>query len=138
MRYLGLDYGAKRIGVAISDADGGFAFPHDTIPNDYTTIDRLQRFVKEEKIGAIVLGDARAVNGAANPITADAETFAKSLETHLKLPVETVWEAWSSVEAGRFAPKGKEHDDSAAAAIILQRYLDARRKDGEAREEEEF
>jgi putative Holliday junction resolvase len=134
MRYLGLDYGAKRIGVAISDADGGFAFPRETMPNDYTSIDRLQKLVKEEGIKAVVVGDARAVNGAENAITADVEKFVQSLRTHLKLPVETVWEAWSSVEAARFAPKGKEHDDSAAAAIILQRYLDAHRPQAESEE----
>jgi putative Holliday junction resolvase len=138
MRYLGLDYGAKRIGVAISDADGGFAFPRETIPNDQSTLDRLQKFVKEENIGAVIIGDARAVNGATNPITAEADAFAKSVEKYLGLPVEAVWEAWSSIEAARFAPKGKEHDDSAAAAIILQRHLDSRRKDSEAQEEEEF
>lgn len=136
MRYLGLDYGAKRIGVAVSDAAGSFAFPRETIPNDYTAIDRLTKLVKEEGVGEIVLGDARAVSGAANPITADAENFGKMLETHLKLPVHSIWEAWSSVEAGRFAPKGKEHDDSAAAAIILQRYLD--KNQPPSGDEEEF
>jgi putative Holliday junction resolvase len=124
MRYIGLDYGAKRIGVAVSDASGGFAFPRETIPNDFTAIDRLQKLIKDEEIKAIVIGDARAVSGAANAITAEVESFAKKLESFLKLPVMPGWEAWSSVEAGRFAPKGKEHDDSAAAAIILQRYLD--------------
>lgn len=128
MRYLGLDYGKKRIGVAVSDADGGFAFPRETIPNDHTTIDRLMKLVSEEGIGAIVLGDARAINGAENPITSETEQFAKTIETHLKISVNPIWEAWSSVEAGRFAPKGKEHDDSAAAAIILQRYLDTNRQ----------
>lgn len=136
MRYLGLDYGAKRIGIAVSDAAGGFAFPRETIPNDYTAIDRLAKLVKEEGIGEVVLGDARAVSGDANPITAEAERFGKMLETYLRLPVRTVWEAWSSIEAGRFAPKGKEHDDSAAAAIILQRHLDKNRPPQE--DEEEF
>jgi putative Holliday junction resolvase len=135
MRYLGLDYGAKRIGIAISDAAGSFAFPRETMPNDQTAIDRLARLIKEEGIEEIVLGDARAISGAANPITADADAFSKKLEAHLRLPVHPIWEAWSSVEAARFAPKGREHDDSAAAAIILQRYLD---KNQPLKEDEEF
>lgn len=135
MRYLGLDYGTKRIGVAISDAARGFAFPRETIPNDYTTIDRLKKLIIEEGIGAVILGDARAVNGAENPITAEAERFAQTLKTHCKIPVEMASEAWSSVEAGRFSPKGREHDDSAAAAIILQRYLDMNTKSEEIGEE---
>jgi putative Holliday junction resolvase len=134
MRYLGLDYGAKRIGIAVSDADGGFAFPRETLPNDRTAIDRLRKVVKEEGIQAVVLGDARAANGARNPVTAEAEQFAKSLESHLRLPVHISWEAWSSMEAGRFAPKGRGHDDASAAAIILQRYLDAHRPQDDAEE----
>lgn len=136
MRYLGVDYGTKRIGIAVSDANGGFAFPRETIPNDATAIDRLARLAKEESIQEIVLGDARAVSGAANPITDEAEAFGKRLEHYMQLPVNTIWEAWSSVEAARFAPKGKEHDDSAAAAIILQRYLDKNRPPQE--DEEDF
>lgn len=136
MRYLGLDYGAKRIGIAVSDAAGSFAFPRETLPNDPSTIDRIARFAHEEKIEEVVIGDARAVSGAANPITAEAEAFSKKLEAYLGLPVHAVWEAWSSVEAARFAPKGREHDDSAAAAIILQRYLDTHQPKKE--DEEEF
>ncbi|MBL8158290.1 Holliday junction resolvase RuvX [bacterium] len=136
MRYLGLDYGAKRIGIAVSDVAGSFAFPRETIPNDYTAIDRLARLVKEEGVQEVVIGDARAVSGAENPITAESEKFAKMIEMHLRLPVHSVWEAWSSVEAARFAPKGKEHDDSAAAAIILQRHLDKNRPSQEDIDEE--
>jgi len=125
MRYLGIDYGARRLGLALSDEAGGFAFPRETIPNDTTSIDRIAEIVRKEHVGTIVLGDTRAANGTGNAVTAEADSFAKTLEAHAKVPVERVWEAWSSVEASRFAPKGKEHDDSAAAAIILQRYLDS-------------
>ncbi|OGG58569.1 hypothetical protein A2765_02490 [Candidatus Kaiserbacteria bacterium RIFCSPHIGHO2_01_FULL_56_24] len=131
MRYLGIDYGAKRIGIAISDEKGGFAFPRETIPNDFSAIDRIEKIVKQERVGAIIIGDARAVNGVENQITSETEAFAKSLEHHIRIPVHTSWEAWSSVEAARFAPKGKEHDDAAAAAVILQRYLDTLHREEE-------
>lgn len=123
MRYLGIDYGERRIGVAISDERGSFAFPKETIPNDESAIDRLSTIVNRERIGEIVIGDTRAANAEANAITAAMSEFSKKLSMHTRLPVREVWEAWSSVEAARFAPKGKEHDDAAAAAIILQRYL---------------
>lgn len=123
MRYLGIDYGAKRIGIATSDADGGFAFPKETVPNDATAIDRIYKLTVDNAIDEIVIGDARSSGGAENPITQEVESFARTLAAHIKKPVHTSWEAWSSVEAARFAPKG-EHNDSAAAAIILQRYLD--------------
>lgn len=125
MRYIGIDYGAKRIGLALSDPGAQFAFPHETIPNDATTLDRIRQVVKREGVGGIVVGDARASNGEANPITAEAETFIDSLKTHLRIPIHTVSEAWSSVEARRFAPQDAGHNDASAAAIILQRFLDS-------------
>ncbi len=129
MRYLGIDFGAKRVGISISDPQGSFAFPRETIPNDFSTIDRIAKLVKEEMIGTIVIGDSRASNGAENPITAETDAFIAALKTYMHIPIETSREAWSSVEAARFAPKGKEHDDAAAAAIILQRYLDRLQKE---------
>jgi putative holliday junction resolvase len=124
MKYLGIDYGAKRIGIATSDADGGFAFPKETIPNDATAIDRIYKLILDNAIDEVVIGDARSSGGIENTITHVVESFAHALAGHIKKPVHTSWEAWSSVEAARFAPKGSEHNDAAAAAIILQRYLD--------------
>lgn len=127
MRILGIDYGAKRIGVALSDEGAGFAFPAETIPNDVTAIDRIAKICTREGVRTIVIGDTHAANDAENAITKEANAFAASVQRFTRLPVEMVREAFSSAEAARFAPKGKEHDDAAAAAIILQRYLDARR-----------
>ena len=124
MRTLGIDYGAKRLGIALSDENGQFAFPNTTIPNDATSIDRIGQIVRHERVGKIVVGDTRAVNGVENPVTRESDAFVETLGAHTGISVARSWEAWSSVEAGRFAPKGKEHDDAAAAAIILQRYLD--------------
>lgn len=124
MRLVGIDYGSRRIGIALSDKAGEFAFPHSTIPNDETSIDRIQKVVKDEGVGTVVFGDTRAEGGAANAITQEAETFADRLSAYAKIPVERSREAWSSFEASRYAPKGHERDDAASAAIILQRFLD--------------
>ncbi len=124
MRYLGIDYGARRIGLALSDEKGEFAFPNATVPNDGSTIDRIGKICVKEGVQEIVIGDTRAGNEGENVITKEAEDFAELLSKHTRLVVHRVREAWSSMEASRFAPKGKEHDDAAAAAIILQRYLD--------------
>ncbi|HWO07697.1 MAG TPA: Holliday junction resolvase RuvX [Candidatus Paceibacterota bacterium] len=126
MRYLGIDFGAKRIGIALSDETGGFAFPKETIPNDDAAFDHIAKLI-DANVGAIVIGDARAANGVENPVTFEADHFAERLGERVTIPIHRAWEAWSSVEAGRFAPNGV-HDDSAAAAIILQRFLDARGK----------
>ena len=124
MRHLGIDFGTKGIGIAISDERGGFAFPKEIIPNEQA-VQRIAEMVEIEHIGAIVLGDTRALNGRGNAVTPAAERFASSLAEQVTVPIHSVQEAWSTVEAARYAPKGKGHDDSAAAAIILQRYLDA-------------
>ena len=124
MRYLGIDYGARRIGIALSDEKGQFAFPKETIPNDATAVDRVEKMCKKEGVHEVVMGDTRAANDISNAITKEAEDFADALSRHSGLVVHREREAWSSVEASRFAPKGKEHDDAAAAAIILQRFLD--------------
>ncbi len=125
MRYLGIDYGAKRIGLSLSDAGGQFAFPHETIPTDTTSVDRIRAIMEREKVGGLVMGDTKAVHGADNPITAQAEKFADALSAHTGKEVIRSWEAWSSVEAARFEVPGGVHNDASAAAIILQRYLDA-------------
>lgn len=125
MKFLGLDYGAKRIGLAVSDESATFAFPKDVLPNDESTFEKIQQVIEEERIRGIVVGDARAEGGGQNAITDEADAFAKKLEA-LGVPVERSREAWSSQEAARFAPPGEKHNDAAAAAIILQRFLDAR------------
>lgn len=127
MRILGIDYGAKRLGIAVSDAEGGFAFPKSVIANDANALGIILELIETEKVGAVVVGDTRAATGAENPVTFEADRFCEALEDQLDIPMHRAWEAWSSVEAGRFAPDGK-HDDSAAAAIILQRFLDSRPK----------
>ncbi len=126
MKYLGIDYGTKRVGVAVSDAAGTIAFPRATLPNDAQLFSQLEELVKNEKITCIVVGDTRSHGGKDNPVTAAAEEFVVEIQKEFAVPVEGVWEMWSSIEASRYAPEGQEHNDASAAAIILQRFLDTR------------
>jgi len=121
MRYLGIDYGAKRIGLAISSEN--IAFPRCVVPNDANLFSILADIIKKERISAIVVGDTRSFGGLENPVTKEAEDFVGRLKAETGLRVVSVGEAGSSVEAGRHAPSEQKHDD-AAAAFILQRYLD--------------
>lgn len=125
MKYLGIDYGTKRVGLAVSDAGGSIAFPHSVVQNDGELLGKLVELVKSAWIRTVVIGDTRAGNGAENTITPEAEKFAEELRAAAEVPVEWAREAGSTVEASRYAPPGREHDDSASAAIILQRFLDA-------------
>lgn len=121
MKYLGIDYGGKRIGLAVSTA--GIAFPRGVIANDSTTLAELVHIVQKERITHIVAGDTRSFGGKANPITEEADAFFERLERETNIPVIRAFEAGSSVEASRHSESGEKHDD-AAAALILQRYLD--------------
>jgi len=121
MKYLGIDYGAKRIGLAVSSE--GIAFPRGTIPNDSVLLAALKEVVEKERIDSIVVGDTRSWGGTANIITKDAEAFIERLQKEIGVPVVSAGEAGSSIEAARLAPENEKHDD-AAAAIILQRYLE--------------
>lgn len=126
MKYLGIDYGKKMVGIAISDDDGKIAFPRAVVPNDEKLLAFVARMVEEEKIATIIVGDTRTVSGGENPVTREADAFIEALAQATAVPTERVFEAWSSIEASRYAPKGEEHNDGAAAAIILQRFLDIR------------
>lgn len=124
MKYLGIDYGAKRVGIAISDDEGRIAFPRAVIPNDKNLLPYTVELIKKEKIGTIIVGDTRSHGGRDNPVTKEANAFIEILKKTTNLPVEKAWEAGSSIEASRYAPEREGHNNAAAAAIILQRFLD--------------
>lgn|SRR3989344_6934024 len=128
-KYLGIDYGAKRIGIAVSNDEGTIAFPRATIQNDAHTIESLMNLIEEAKIQAIVIGDTRSFSHRENPVTKEAESFIVRLKKETNLPVEGASEAGTSIEASRYAPDDVGHSDGAAAAIILQRFFDMRKQD---------
>ena len=122
MRYLGIDYGTKRIGIAVSSEN--IAFPRGVAENHADLFLIIVDIIEKEKITNIVVGDTRSFGGYDNSVTKELEAFVERLKEETNLPVVAAWEAGSSVEASRHAPDDKPHDDGAAAAIILQRYLD--------------
>ncbi len=123
MKFLGIDYGGKRIGLAVSDEGGTIAFPRTTIANMRGVIDTIKELVRVENIGFVVVGDTKSYGGVPNPITTQVKGFVDDLKAALDVPIASSWEAGSSIEANRYAPDDR-HDDSSAAAVILQRYLD--------------
>ena len=123
MKFLGIDYGAKRIGLAVSDENGTIAFPRETLANMRGVIGSIQKIIEEEKIGFVVVGDTKSYGGIPNPVTLKVKDFVYDLKKVLNIPIASSWEAGSTMEANRYDPSGA-HNDSAAAAVILQRYLD--------------
>jgi len=138
---VGLDVGARRIGVAVSDLTGTLARPltvltpagleTDAVEIVAREIARLAR--EEDGVAAIVVGLPRRLDGTANDMTPRVEQFARRLETSTSLPVTLQDERLSSREAeSRLAifdkdwRSRKKRLDAAAAAVILQDYLDSR------------
>jgi putative Holliday junction resolvase len=140
MRILGLDLGKRRIGLAISDAEGLFAFPDSVLPSAGLKKDvaAIARIVTEREIGRVVVGLPKHMDGRKGPEAKAAEAFARALQQKTGLPVETLDERWTSIEAervlraqGKTAKQAKQHVDSVAAAIILRTYLELRSRQAE-------
>jgi len=143
MKFLGIDYGTKRIGVAISDEKSVLAFPKEIVLNNLNTFKRLGEILKTENISEIVVGESVDFSGKLNALSARIEIFILELKEKFNLPIHKQKEFLTSVEARRHkdfsgqtrkAESGNQHSrlkqiksgriDASAAALILQRYLD--------------
>jgi putative Holliday junction resolvase len=122
MRYVGVDFGKKRVGIAISDEGGKFAFPKAVIPATLDLASKISEFAKGAESNIVVVGESKDFGGRENKILVDIHVLVRQLEG-LGLKVVLEPEFSSSVEANRFQGKNDLHDAS-AAAIILQRFLD--------------
>jgi len=135
--YLGIDFGQRRIGLAISDQSGMIASAWKTITykSIKTAIAEIVRGIKEEKITAIIVGYPLAPDGGSSGERCKMiDEFITRLEKVVDLPIYTYDERDSSAEAreivhkhGKKSGQVKERIDRIAAAIILQRYLDERK-----------
>lgn len=132
-RLLGLDPGTRRTGVAIADELGLFAHARPAIlGTDLARVtDEVSRIVTAEGVGEVVVGLPLSLSGNETDQTRHARSFAAQLRRLLAVPVTEWDERLSSVEAGRQvrgANRRKTGElDSAAAAVVLQAVLDARR-----------
>ena len=131
MRYLGIDYGTKKVGLALSDEAGTMGFPHAVVPNTRALADELVALIAKEGVGALVMGESRDLSGAENPVMKDARALGELLAERAGVPVFFEDERFTSAEARRAPAKtGKtraEPDrapvDASAAALILTSYL---------------
>jgi putative Holliday junction resolvase len=125
MKYLGVDYGSKKVGFAQSDDEGRMAFPLMIAPNDETLLKDTLELVREMKFSTVVIGESVDGSGKPNPIAKEARKFAASIENAIDVKIAFEKEWYSTVEA-RKQPgnEGNHNVDDQAAAIVLQRYLD--------------
>lgn len=143
MRFLGIDYGKKRIGLSISDEGGVLAFPHSVLENRKNSVKEIKKLIDKEGVEEIVIGESKDLFGNPNPIMKDINIFIENLkkETNLKINLEP--EYLSSSEAEKMAPRkdlvrGERSRidkrevknvpiDAGSASIILQSFIDRNR-----------
>jgi putative Holliday junction resolvase len=135
MRYLSIDFGLKRIGLAVSNPAGTMVFPLKTIVRGtrQAMFDELVRLIHEENIDAIVLGIPLGVQEEKNLTSRQVVNFRKSLERRVDIPVHTVNEAFTTSEARVIMKKHKTREgkdkkslDQIAAMLILETFLNQR------------
>lgn len=128
MKVLGIDYGSKRVGIALSDEGRQFAIPHSVIKNSKTLLEEVVAVTQKEGTTEVVMGESKNYEGGANSILEESLSFKKQLEGKgLKVTLEP--EFMTSANAERFQGKTNLLDAS-AAALILQSFLDKERVKG--------
>lgn len=135
MRALGIDFGERRIGLALSDQDGRLAVPFKTLERqtDRRAIYTLADLVRREGVGRLVIGEPRGLDGRAGDSAERVRRFGEKLARVTGLPITFVDEALTTVEATELlrqsGQRRGDHDprlDALAAKILLQEALDRR------------
>lgn len=138
MKYLGIDYGSKRIGVAVSDESATLAFPLGVVAAGSGALQEVLDIIKENGVKIAVMGESLSFKQEKNPIMKEAEAFAEKLQA---AQVAVVFEPEFLTSAQATREEGKSHRprqreqakgesdklDASAAALILQSYLDRMR-----------
>jgi len=146
MRIMGIDFGERRVGVAVSDPTETLASPLPTLKRragKRPPLKALEALVQEQEVGALVVGLPLTLDGSESEWTRTVRAFGEALARRTGLPLHFVDERFTSVQAERAVrgiglPKGKREEkhriDAAAAVLILQGWLDRRKKGVEVRE----
>lgn len=131
-RILAIDFGTKRIGLALTDPLKMFAIPFQTIPNDAKTLHFISNLIKEKNVVKVILGNPVSEDGNDSKLTSLIIKFKNELELKSGLQIEMFDERYSSAIASQriletVSSKKKRRDksliDKNAAAVILEDYL---------------
>jgi len=134
MRVLAIDHGTKRMGIAVSDELGILAQPLEFIPADpfHEFLARLKQILGDREIDQILVGMPRNMDGSYGPQALKVQDFVAALKKSVLQPIKTwderlttVQAAWALRASGKKAKKQKDKVDAAAAAVLLQGYLDS-------------
>lgn len=126
MRYLGIDYGKKKIGLAFGSDEIKIASPFGIIRHDEDIIQKIKDIVKKEGIDVLVVGMPQGTGHEVVKYVLEVRTFADNIGLETVLPVVTFDESFTTAEAIRLMRDSKQKgaDDAVAAMVMLQSYLD--------------
>lgn len=131
-RAMAIDYGAKRVGVALTDPTRTISYPYETWTNDPSLLSKIAELVEREDVRVVALGYPLKVDGSPTDATKLVETFKKKLEKATGVEVVLRDERYTSSEAkrrilqsvpGRMKRRDKALVDRNAAAIILEEFM---------------
>jgi putative Holliday junction resolvase len=126
MRLLGIDYGTKKIGLALTDDSGVMAFPHAVIPNDDVAEKYIEMLIEKESVGEVVIGHSLDKEGKPNAVHRAVEELIGNLTLSVGIPIHLEPEQYSTQEAIRIQGRNAQ-TDAAAATIILNSFLERRK-----------
>ena len=149
MKYIGIDYGTKKTGIAISYALGSLAFPRDVLVTNAQLVTVIADIIKDENITGVVIGESKNLKGGLNKVAVNAQRFGEELQKHIGSTVNIAYEDERfSTRQARMLPsegfargiiankkitkekKNTSRADAQAAAIILQSFLDKQKHVG--------
>ena len=119
---MGIDFGSKKIGIAVTDDSGNMAFPLEVVPSDDNFIQYVEALVVERDIEEIVIGHSLDNNGNPNQIHSAVEEFITDATLSIGIPIHLEPEQYSTQQAMRLQGKSSQ-TDAAAAALILNSYI---------------
>lgn len=126
-RLLGLDFGKKRVGVAVSDELGTMAFPHKVFENDSSLVKNICSVIAEKKVSEIVIGHSLDKEGKPNEIHNKAEELMLDLTLETGLPIHLESELYTTQAALRIQGRNSM-TDAAAATLILDNFITRNKK----------
>ena len=124
-KILGVDFGTKKVGIAVSDKSGSFALPKVVLQNDKDLMQNLEKIIQEEDVSEVVIGESIDYKGKENIVMASAKKFADEIKEKFNLPINFEPEFLTSSQV-RSTQGDSKMIDASAAALILQSFLDKR------------
>jgi len=122
MRLMGIDYGSKRVGVALSDEAGQMAFPYTVLKNSPTLLKELETLINEKRVGKIVIGHSLDKDQKPNKIHQSVEELITDLTLSTGLPIFLEAEQFTT-QAALHIQGRTDQTDASAAALILDSFI---------------